>query len=86
MAPVTAGARSIRDVVQDSIDRSEVVAINWREGDLLVIDNLRLLHARGKAAQADEDRILARILIRGVVRHGDVGRGRSVAQGEDVHR
>jgi L-asparagine oxygenase len=65
MAPLTAGANTTRDVVRARIGQSNVVAINWHVDDLLIIDNLRLLHARGKAIQTDEDRILARILIRG---------------------
>ncbi len=65
MVPVTTGANAVLQVIRDAILNSRIVTIQWREGDLLIVDNLRLLHARGWALQPDEDRILARILIRG---------------------
>jgi hypothetical protein len=63
MAPVTSGARLALDVVRTAIRRSISVDILWRADDLLVIDNRRLLHARGTSASPDPDRTLARILI-----------------------
>lgn len=65
MTPVTAGALSVRDTIRDAMRNSDVITIHWRSGDLLLVDNLRLLHARGEARYPDEDRVLARILIRG---------------------
>jgi alpha-ketoglutarate-dependent taurine dioxygenase len=64
MVPVTVGANAVCVKVKACIEESTVEVINWREGDLLVVDNVRLLHARGRAEQDDEDRILARMLIR----------------------
>jgi hypothetical protein len=64
MVPVTSGAQDVRETVRASLGSSSKTKIQWNEGDLLIVDNLRLLHARGEAAHADEDRVLARILIR----------------------
>jgi len=64
MVPVTVGAHSVHVRVKACIEESCVEVVNWREGDLLIVDNCRLLHARGRAEQDDEDRILARVLIR----------------------
>ena len=65
MVPVTVGARMIRDAIREAISSSRVTTVTWCAGDLLIVDNLRLLHGRGEAARADEDRVLARVLIRG---------------------
>lgn len=65
MTPVTSGATELLHLLQEAITTSRVVSIRWRQGDLLIVDNMRLLHARGSASQSDEDRVLARVLIRG---------------------
>jgi alpha-ketoglutarate-dependent taurine dioxygenase len=48
----------------DELRSSTVMPIYWRARDLLVIDNQRMLHARGSGSAPDQDRVLARILIR----------------------
>jgi alpha-ketoglutarate-dependent taurine dioxygenase len=63
MAPVTSGAMKALEIMRESIVTSRELSVRWRQGDLLVVDNQRLLHARGSAARPDEDRVLARILI-----------------------
>jgi len=64
MNPMTANARRLKNNLDGCIGRSPVVDINWSEGSLLVIDNHRMLHARGKAIRNDPDRVLKRILIK----------------------
>jgi len=64
VTPMTREAFRVRDLVRALIRDSTIIPIQWRAGDLLVIDNLRLLHARGEARVADPDRVLARILVR----------------------
>jgi alpha-ketoglutarate-dependent taurine dioxygenase len=64
MVPVTSGAQRALEFMRDTIIESCEFSIQWREGDLLVLDNQRLLHARGRTLRPDEDRVLARILIR----------------------
>jgi L-asparagine oxygenase len=63
MRPLTRGAERVRDFVRDSIETSRSLAIEWSNGDVLVIDNARMLHARGAAISDDQDRVLARVLI-----------------------
>jgi alpha-ketoglutarate-dependent taurine dioxygenase len=43
---------------------NEIEAIRWERGKVLVIDNLRVLHVRGRSDRADSDRKLLRISIR----------------------
>jgi hypothetical protein len=64
MVPVTIGAHSTRLEIGRLLRSSTPKAIRWRVGGLLIVDNHRLLHARGTADEDDQDRVLARILIR----------------------
>jgi hypothetical protein len=41
-----------------------VVAFEWAIGSVLIIDNWRVLHGRGNAAEADIDRRLLRVYVR----------------------
>lgn len=51
-------------VVQDAIQQAKDVAIKWAPGLLLILDNWRVLHARGEAPQSDDSgRLLERVLI-----------------------
>lgn len=54
-----------REIVLDFLNRIEDMRIDWVEGAMLVIDNHRLLHARGSAVGNDIDRVLKKILIAG---------------------
>jgi alpha-ketoglutarate-dependent taurine dioxygenase len=40
-----------------------VAEICWREGDLLVFDNRRLLHSRTAAISPDPDRVLKKVMV-----------------------
>jgi L-asparagine oxygenase len=64
MRPLTSAALHAHAIIRDATRGSKVARVEWRPNDLLVIDNFRLLHARGEASAPDCDRVLARVLIR----------------------
>ena len=63
MTPVTRGAERARRILENVIEHSRNLEINWSFGDLLVLDNHRCFHARGIARSVDKDRLLERILV-----------------------
>jgi alpha-ketoglutarate-dependent taurine dioxygenase len=63
MQPVTRDAARAVNIVLEATALFPVVAIQWRAGDLLVIDNSHLLHSRGEAIRDDPDRVLERVLV-----------------------
>lgn len=65
MRPMTREARELEALVEQRINHSEKTHISWEPECLLIIDNQRMVHARGKSARADESRVLKRILIGG---------------------
>lgn len=65
MMPMTPAASDVRYCVRSRISRSTPTYVHWASGKLLVMDNHRILHARGSAQRADTDRILKRILVGG---------------------
>lgn len=65
MTPLTQPAERSREFIQQRIDKSRMLDFEWSERDVLIIDNRRILHARGAARTADPGRVLARILIGG---------------------
>jgi alpha-ketoglutarate-dependent taurine dioxygenase len=63
MSPMTAQAEAVRQRVLQNIRASNVINIDWRPRMLLIIDNRRMLHARGAAIREDADRTIKRILV-----------------------
>jgi hypothetical protein len=63
MHPVDASAKQAMGVFSKERWSSYVEKIAWTEGRVVIIDNWRVLHARGRAETLDHDRILLRILI-----------------------
>lgn len=63
MEPVTAVAADTRDLMERMIGTRKRSRVHWQSGDLLVLDNWSVLHARDRAAQTDPSRKLARILL-----------------------
>ena len=65
MRPMTKEARELKALVQARIARSEQMYVDWQPLCLLIIDNVRMIHARGKSDRPDTTRVLKRILIGG---------------------
>jgi L-asparagine oxygenase len=63
MIPMTREARLAQGIVAERLEGSGRVEINWVAHDLLVIDNRRILHARGAAQARDVSRTLQRVLV-----------------------
>jgi L-asparagine oxygenase len=63
MMPATRRAVRVQEILQRCIHQAHPTSINWQPSDLLILDNARMLHARGSARHPDPDRCLARILI-----------------------
>lgn len=64
MEAVDERGRSAMSTVEERIARAEPVRHDWRRGDILVIDNWRMLHGRA-SAQGASGRRLARVMING---------------------
>jgi L-asparagine oxygenase len=65
MRPMTAEARELEALIELRISRSAQRQIDWEPECLLVLDNQRMVHARGKSNLLDSNRVLKRILIGG---------------------
>lgn len=63
MSPMTKEATSLKNWLIALIDITPTSEISWAPKCLLILDNHRMLHARGHSEIADEGRILKRILI-----------------------
>ena len=63
MVPMSNDAQAALDLFRSCLVASRQITIDWSEGDVLVIDNWRCIHARGMAIVRDEDRVLERILV-----------------------
>lgn len=64
MTPAVRTRAESRAIVDEHVVRAEKVLITWSSGDLFLLDNRRMLHARAPALQDDPDRELKRVLIR----------------------
>ncbi|WP_441256111.1 TauD/TfdA family dioxygenase [Tardiphaga sp. 285_C5_N1_2] len=62
---MTNEARELDRLIEQKLSHSESVQIQWEKNCLLVIDNHRMVHARGLAKRPDANRTLKRILIGG---------------------
>jgi hypothetical protein len=65
MTPMTAGAKALLDTTLSSICTAATIDIWWSPKKLLIIDNHRMVHARGKPNAPDPDRVLKRVLVGG---------------------
>lgn len=50
--------------IDSLVQENDIKKIAWSEGDLLIIDNWRLLHGRGSSQSEDSERLLYRLSIR----------------------
>lgn len=65
MTPYSPQSFKARTVLNKHIEASPNVRIDWYEGMLLILDNHRILHARGPSPVDDRDRIIERVLVGG---------------------
>lgn len=63
MNPVTSRGQLAADILNERLDGIRSVRIAWAEGDVLIVDNWRVLHAR-EAGESDEGRTLLRVLVK----------------------
>ncbi len=63
MKPVTEDAKQLLKLIQKKIDASATINIEWHVGEILILDNKRMLHARGPSSKMDSDRMLKRMLV-----------------------
>jgi L-asparagine oxygenase len=63
MTPMTNSAAACRDQLRRKIEACPILDIHWSVGDMLVLDNHRMLHARGRACAPDYDRVIKRALL-----------------------
>ena len=65
MKPALSPRGKANDIVARELQSQKLITIDWQANDLLVIDNYRMIHARGPSVTNDSDRHLERILIVG---------------------
>jgi L-asparagine oxygenase len=65
MVPVTKRAIELLDVIDEKITNSAQERIIWNPGNLLILNNRRILHSRGASEKPDANRVLKRILVGG---------------------
>jgi L-asparagine oxygenase len=65
MRPMTREARELEALIEARISRSALTQIDWQPESLLIIDNRRMVHARGKNNGPDTSRVHKRMLIGG---------------------
>ena len=65
MRPAGSKSRQLQADLEALISREKPHRVFWSTESLLVIDNKRMLHARGRSDRLDQDRKLIRILIGG---------------------
>lgn len=63
LSPVRPNGRFVLERLQREIANTAPTPIEWQAHFAVVIDNRRMLHARGSAAILEEDRCLERVLI-----------------------
>jgi hypothetical protein len=63
MEPVTDSSIEAMDLYRYERHQAKTVAFHWRPGDILVIDNWRVLHGRGNDSIADPKRRLLRAYV-----------------------
>ena len=65
MKPMTASAWKLRKFLLIQIHASPIIDVKWTVGKMLIIDNHRVLHSRGRAYFPDPDRAIKRVLVGG---------------------
>ena len=65
MKAMTVAAHTLGNDLVRHIQASPIIDVHWSTGTMLVVDNRRVLHARGTALRPDPDRLINRVLIGG---------------------
>jgi L-asparagine oxygenase len=65
MVPMTGPARELAKQIATHVHLTPTIDVVWSVGTTLVVDNRRMLHARGRSIRPDTDRIVKRILVGG---------------------
>lgn len=63
MIPATRESSVVLNQFIKLLEEQQTIEVNWTAGDLLIIDNWRMLHGRGTAQIKDDDRLLYRLNI-----------------------
>lgn len=64
MRPAVGACAGIADFFESAIEKALQHRLNWRQGDLVIFDNWRMLHARAAADGHDAGiRVLERVLV-----------------------
>ena len=61
MEPLDARGEEALQIVSDAIGRTDVIKHEWRRGEILLIDNWKMLH--GRTATAANSRLLFRVSV-----------------------
>ena len=61
----SSSAKRAERIIVEKVGSSIPIVVTWYKRDLLILDNWRILHARGDAIAEDSDRIIQRVLIGG---------------------
>jgi hypothetical protein len=64
LEPASRTAGRVGEFLQRAICEAPNMSIQWKLGQAMLVDNWRMLHARGESAVPDRDRLLERVLIR----------------------
>jgi alpha-ketoglutarate-dependent taurine dioxygenase len=65
MSPVFPNGERVREILDNGTRPAQMTSIRWTPGQVLVIDNWRILHGRGEAACDDGQRTLLRLYVNG---------------------
>jgi alpha-ketoglutarate-dependent taurine dioxygenase len=64
MSPAITGRTKALNIVQETLNRSEIISFGWKRFEVLVLDNHRMVHARDSGNTMEiEERTLERVLI-----------------------
>jgi Taurine catabolism dioxygenase TauD, TfdA family len=63
MEPVTEASATAMRLYDFERQRSRIISFDWKAGDVLIIDNWRMLHGRGNETAADSERQLVRAYV-----------------------
>jgi Taurine catabolism dioxygenase TauD, TfdA family len=63
MNPTSSSGNEVLEILSEKRWKQETKEIEWKAGNVLILDNWRILHGRGTSSNKDSDRLLHRILI-----------------------